>query len=107
MMRNTSLRYMLLLAVGVFLAVSTHAQPPQPVPQAKTPATSPITEAPPAVQLTLEPKAIDLLQAASRRLAAARSMRAGTAFRGRASAATPAPSPPRSATRTLFPSSKR
>jgi hypothetical protein len=44
-------------------------------PQAAPPAMSPIEEAPPAVQLTLEPKAVDLLQAASRRLAAARSLR--------------------------------
>jgi hypothetical protein len=75
MMRNTSLGYTLLLALGVCLAVSAHAQQPQPVPQAQEPAQSQSQEAPPAVQFTLEPQALDLLQAASSRLAAARSLR--------------------------------
>src|SRR5215467_8712763 len=75
MSRDTSLQYALLLALGVVLAGSVHAQQPQPVPQAQEPATSQSKEAPPAVQFTLEPKAIDLLKAASSRLAAARAMR--------------------------------
>jgi hypothetical protein len=75
MIRDKSLRYALLLALGVCLAVSAHAQQPQPVPQAKEPAPSQSKEAPPAVQFTLEPKALDLLKAASSRLAAARAMR--------------------------------
>jgi hypothetical protein len=70
MMRDTFLRYVLLLALGVFLATGGHAQQPHPAPPAAKKAgaqgASPVvTEAPPAVQLTLEPKAIDLLQAAS------------------------------------------
>jgi len=75
MIRDKSLRYALQLALGVCLAVSAHAQQPQSVPQAKEPATSPSKEAPPAVQFTLEPKALDLLKAASSRLATARAMR--------------------------------
>lgn len=75
MIRDKSLRYALQLALGVCLAVSAHAQQPQSVPQAQAPATSPSKEAPPAVQFTLEPKALDLLKAASSRLATARAMR--------------------------------
>jgi hypothetical protein len=66
---------LLVLALSAFIATSGTTGEVQPGPQAAPPATSPIQEAPPAVQLTLEPKAIDLLQAASSRLAAARSLR--------------------------------
>jgi hypothetical protein len=78
MIRNKSLRYALLLALGVFLATSGHAQQPQPAPPAAKPAkpAKASKKAPaPAVEPVLEPKALELLKAASDRLAAARAMR--------------------------------
>jgi hypothetical protein len=63
---------LLVLALSACLAASGTMGAAQTGPQ---PARSPIQEPPPAVQLTIEPKAIDLLQAASRRLATARSLR--------------------------------
>src|SRR5262249_8052431 len=70
-----------LVTLSVLLgAVSAGAQDPQPAaPAAKKPAAKPAKasrkEAPPAPQLVLEPKALDVLKAASGRLAAARTMR--------------------------------
>jgi Predicted periplasmic protein (DUF2092) len=64
----------LLLALGVFLATVGNAQQPQQAPQASKPARSPKKAAARAVEPVLEPKAIELLKAASDRLAAARSM---------------------------------
>ena len=75
MIRNTSLRYALLLALGVCLATSGHAQPPQHAPQAAKPAKASKKAAAPDVAPVLEPKAIEILKAASDRLAAARAMR--------------------------------
>ena len=63
------------LVVAVLLAASANAQPaPQPkhaATRAKPASKEPVL----AIDLTLEPKAIDILQAASARLAAARTMR--------------------------------
>jgi hypothetical protein len=74
MIRETFLRCALLLALGVCLATSGHAQPPQ-TPQAAKPAKAPRKAAAPAVEPVLEPKAMEILKAASDRLAAARTMR--------------------------------
>ena len=51
MIRNKSLRYALLLALGVFLTTSGHAQQPQPAPPAAKPAKAPSNAAEPAVEL--------------------------------------------------------
>ena len=75
MIRDTFFGCALLLALGVFLATSGHAQQPPPAPQAAKPAKASKKAAAPAVEPVLEPKAIELLKAASDRLAAARSMR--------------------------------
>jgi hypothetical protein len=75
MTRNTFLGCTLLLVLGVFLATSGHAQPSQHAPQAAKPAKSSKKAAAPAVVLVLEPKAIELLKAASDRLATAHAMR--------------------------------
>ena len=78
MIRNKSLRYALLLALGVFLTTSGHAQQPQPAPPAAKPAkpAKASKKAPaPVVEPVLEPKALEILKAASDRLAAARTMR--------------------------------
>jgi len=74
MIHNKSLGCVLLLAFGMFLAASGHAQQPQQAPQAAKPAKSSKKAVAPAVEPVLEPKAIELLKAASDRLAAARSM---------------------------------
>ena len=73
MMRTQFLRSALLLAVGVFAASSAGQQttPPNPTPKA-TKAAKKATA--PAAQMGLEPKAIDILKAASARLAAAKTM---------------------------------
>ena len=71
----TILSYALLLALGVFLATSGHAQQSQPAPQAAKPAKASKKAAAPAVEPVLEPKALEILKAASDRLAAARAMR--------------------------------
>jgi hypothetical protein len=81
MIRYKFLGRALLLAVGMALAAGTHAQSAQPAPKA-TPKASKAAKATkaakkpaaPAVQVGLEPKAIDILKAASARLAAAKSM---------------------------------
>src|SRR5262245_46411626 len=75
MNRHTSLRYALLLALGVFLATSGYAQPAPPAPQAAKPAKSSKRAAAPAVEPVLEPKALEILKAASDRLATAYAMR--------------------------------
>jgi hypothetical protein len=63
-----------LLAAGVLVVASGHAQQPQPAPKA-TKSAKPAAKAPaPAVELVREPRALELLKAASERLAAARSM---------------------------------
>jgi hypothetical protein len=75
MNRNKSLRYALLLALGVFLATSVHAQQPQHAPPAAKPAKASKKTAAPVVEPVLEPKAMEILKAASDRLAMARTMR--------------------------------
>src|SRR5262245_27075640 len=75
MIREKFLRCALLLALGVFLATSGHAQPPPHTPQASKPAKAPKKAATPTVTPVLEPKALEILKAASDRLAVARSMR--------------------------------
>jgi hypothetical protein len=75
MIRDKSLRYALLLALGVFLATSGSAQQPQQAPQAAKPAKASKKAPPPAVEPVLEPKAMEILKAASDRLAAAHAMR--------------------------------
>jgi hypothetical protein len=73
--RNNFLRYALLLALGVCLATSGYAQQPQQAPQAKKPAKAAKKAPASAIEPVLEPKALELLKAASDRLAAARTMR--------------------------------
>jgi hypothetical protein len=78
MIRDKSLRYTrytLLLALGVFLVTGVHAQQPQPAPPAVKLAKAPRKAAAPAVEPVLEPKALEILKAASDRLAAAHAMR--------------------------------
>jgi hypothetical protein len=62
------------LALVLFLAVSGNAGETKQAPETSKPARSMSEESPPVVQMTLEPKAIDILKAASKRLAAARTM---------------------------------
>jgi hypothetical protein len=64
----------LTLALVVLLAASGNAQQAQQIPKLSKPAKSPGTEAPPPVQMTLEPKAMEILKAACSRLAGARTM---------------------------------
>jgi hypothetical protein len=64
----------LALAFGVFLAASGNAEQTKQVPKASKPHKSRSKETPPVVQMTLEPKAIEILKAACSRLAAARTM---------------------------------
>jgi len=64
----------LLLAAGLALAPGVNAQSAQPAPKAAKAAKATKKPAAPAVQMGLEPKAIDILKAASARLAAAKSM---------------------------------
>ena len=64
----------LALAMVVSLAVAGNAQQAKPAPKASKPSKSASKETPPIVQMTLEAQAIDLLKAASGRLAAARTM---------------------------------
>ena len=75
MIRDKFLRYALLLALGVFLATSGYAQQSQPAPQAAKPAKASKKAPAPAVEPVLEPKALEILKAASDRLAAAHTMR--------------------------------
>ena len=63
------------LVLVAFLTASGNAQQSQKAPKASKPAKSQSkVEAPPEVQLVLEPKAIDILKASCSRLAAARTM---------------------------------
>jgi hypothetical protein len=74
MMRDKSITRTLLLALSVFVAAAG-AQGAQQAPKTSKPTAKPPTKkAAPAVKPVLEPKAIDILKAASSRLAAARSM---------------------------------
>ena len=75
MIRDKVLRCALLLALGVCLATSGHAQQSQPAPQAAKHAKAPKQAAAPTVKPVLEPKVLEILKAASARLAAAHSMR--------------------------------
>ena len=66
-----------LLALGISLMIfgaRATAQQQAPAPPASEAPASPTPAAPPAVELPREPKALDILQASSRRLAAARTM---------------------------------
>src|SRR5208283_558004 len=76
MIKNKPLGSVLLLtfALGVFLTTSGYAQDAKQAPKASKSAKSASKEAPPAVRLGLEPKAIDILKEACNRLAAARTM---------------------------------
>jgi hypothetical protein len=76
MIKNNSLGSSLLLALALvlFLAMGGNAEQAKQTPKASKPAKSVSKESPPMVQLTLEPKAIDILKAASSRLASARTM---------------------------------
>ena len=65
----------LALALVVFLTVTANAQQAQQIPKLSKPAQSSGKDNPPPVQMTLEPKAIEVLKAACSRLAAARTMR--------------------------------
>ncbi len=76
MIKDKPIRLALLLAfaLGLLLAVSGNAAETKEAPKVTKPAKTQSTEVLPVVQLTLEPKAIDILKAASSRLAAARTM---------------------------------
>jgi hypothetical protein len=65
---------LLVLALVAFFAASGNAAEAKPKSKVSKPAKSMSKEAPPAVQLGLEPKAMDILKAACSRLAAARTM---------------------------------
>src|SRR5262245_39222891 len=71
MIRAKFLRYTLLLALGMSLATSGYAQQSQPAKPAKASKKA----VAPAVEPVLEPRAMEILKAASDRLAAARAMR--------------------------------
>jgi hypothetical protein len=64
-----------LLALSVLLATIAAAQGAQPAPKASKPAKPPAKKAVPTIEAVIEPKAIDLLKAASSRLAAAKAMK--------------------------------
>jgi hypothetical protein len=71
-----SSRWTSLLAAGVILATVTAAPAAQPAPTAAKPAAKPAAKkAVPVIEAVIEPKAIELLKAASSRLAAARAMK--------------------------------
>jgi hypothetical protein len=77
MINNKSLgiRLLLVLAMGVFFCTaSVNAAEAKPRPKASKAAKSMKKEAPPAVKMELEPKAMEILKAACSRLAAARAM---------------------------------
>lgn len=65
---------LLALSMGVFLVASGNAAETQQGAKASKPAKKISKEAPPAIRLELEPKALEILKAASSRLAAARTM---------------------------------
>jgi len=62
------------LALSLSLAAGVYAADTKPVPKASKSSKAQSKEGPPAVQMVLEPKAIDILKAACSRLAAARTM---------------------------------
>ena len=74
MIRYKFLGHALLLAVGMSLIAGANGQSAQPVPKASKAAKSTKNPSAPAIQAGLEPKAIEILKAASARLAAAKSM---------------------------------
>lgn len=76
MIKDKSLVFSLLQAfvLVVFLAVGGNAEQTKQASKASKPAKSPSEEELPMVQMTLEPKAIDILKASSNRLASARTM---------------------------------
>jgi len=76
MMKNNSFGWSLLLALAlvVFLTVGLNAEQAKQATKASKTAKSKSKEAPPIVQMTLEPKAIEIIKASSSRLAAARTM---------------------------------
>ncbi len=76
MIKNKPLGSVLLLtlALGVFLTTSGYAQQTKQASKASKSAKSQSKETPPAVQLTIEPKAIEILKAACDKLGAARTM---------------------------------
>jgi hypothetical protein len=74
MIRYKFLGHALLLAVSLALAAGTHAQSAQPAPKAAKAAKAAKKPSAPAIQAGLEPKAVEILKAASARLAAAKSM---------------------------------
>ena len=76
MIKNKSLgrALLLMLALVVFFAAGGNAADTKQKPKASKPAKSMSKEAPPAVRMELEPKAMDILKAACSRLAAARAM---------------------------------
>jgi hypothetical protein len=76
MMKNNSFGWSMLLALAlvVFLTVGLNAEQAKQATKASKTAKSKSKEAPPMVQMTLEPKAIDIIKASSSRLAAARTM---------------------------------
>ena len=74
MNRHKFLGPALLLAIGIVLASGANGQSGQPAPKAAKAAKASKKPAAPSVQLGLEPKAVEILKAASARLAAAKSM---------------------------------
>ena len=73
---HTSGRSLLLaFALVMFTVTIGNAEKSQQMPKALKPTRPQSKEAPPVVQMTLEPKAIEVLKAASDRLAAAHTMR--------------------------------
>ena len=76
MIKDKSLARAVLIALALlgFLVVGGNAEEIKQAPKASKPAKAVSEEAPPSVEMTLEPKAIDILKAASSRLAAARTM---------------------------------
>ena len=64
-----------LLALGVLLVITAAAQGAQPAPKASKAAKPPAKKAVPTIEAVIEPKAIEILKAASSRLAAAKTMK--------------------------------
>jgi hypothetical protein len=74
MIRFKFLGRVLVVALGVIVAASALAQQTQPAPKASKAVKAAKKPAAPAIQMGLEPRAIDILKAASARLAAAKAM---------------------------------
>src|SRR3954462_1672989 len=74
MMRTTFLSSALVLAIGVLFAASGAGQQTQAAVKAAKPAKTAKMAAVPAAAMGLEPRAVEILKAASARLAAAKSM---------------------------------